>query len=144
MVVLQRWISRSLPRTNSLCVAIAICSSALLAGCGTSEKLPDLGQVHGAVTLDGAPLANARVSFSPDVGPPSAAVTDAEGKYVLRSKVGTAGAALGSHKVEISTDLNGTMRPEDEKVPAKYNRQTTLTANIQKGDNTVDFPLTSK
>jgi len=121
-----------------------IFSLLLCAGCGSSEKPLDLGEVKGTVTLDGQPLAKARVSFNPEKGPSSAAITDETGKYVLINKTGKPGAMVGNHKVEISTDLDGTNLPKNEKVPPQYNRATTLTATIVKGPNTVDFDLTSK
>jgi hypothetical protein len=116
----------------------------LCAGCGSGEKPLDLGEVKGTVTLDGQPLAKAVVAFNPEKGPSSGAITDETGKYVLVNKNGKRGAMIGKHKVEISTDLDGTNLPKNEKVPPQYNRATTLTATVAKGPNTIDFDLTSK
>ena len=116
----------------------------LCAGCGSSEKPLDLAEVKGTVTLDGQPLAKARVSFNPEKGPSSGAVTDDAGNYVLRNKIGKPGAMIGNHRVEISTDLDGTNQPKNEKVPPQYNRATTLKATVAKDPNTINFDLTSK
>ena len=114
----------------------------LLVGCSDAPTdLPKLGKVSGVVTLNGKPLPNAIVSFIPFKGAPSAAITDAEGKYVLHYKNGELGAAIGEHRVEVSTDLEGTKKKGDEKVPANYNTQTTLLLNVKEGENTHDLTL---
>ena len=115
------------------------------AGCsGGPTDQPVVHPVHGTVTLDGAPLANALVHFSPDKGPPSAGMTDASGKYELQEKSGTKGAVAATHTVSISTDVDGSRKKENEKVPAQYNTKTTLSVVVKEGDNTHDFPLKSK
>lgn len=117
----------------------------LAAGCGGGPKdQPVVHPVHGSVTLDGAPLANALVRFAPDKGPPSAGVTDTSGKFELHDKSGATGAVVGTHAVSISTDLDGSRKKENEKVPVMYNTATTLSAVVKEGDNAIDFPLKSK
>ena len=69
-------------------------------GCGNRG----LGQVSGTVTLDGAPVADATVMFTPlGGGRPAAGVTDASGKYTLIFDRSGTGAQLGEHVVEIRT-----------------------------------------
>lgn len=53
---------------------------------------------------------------------------------------------VGKHKVQISThrseeeDVEGNTIPAaPEKLPAQYNRETTLTAEVKSGSNTIDF-----
>jgi hypothetical protein len=122
-------------------------------GCGRS----DLGTVSGTVTLDGQPLEGAQVVFMPQgEGAPSYGQTDAQGLYSLTHTSGHPGALIGSHTVSISVeeeeeyDASGsdqgsvTEEPDKpNKVPARYNEDTELTADVQAGDNTVDFPLTT-
>lgn len=109
---------------------------------------PDLGQVNGTVTMDGAPLAGALVSFAPDEGRASQAVTDSEGKYELIYQGNTKGAKVGSHKVQITTYIEDDSDPDARKIketiPAKYHKETTLTADVKSGKQTIDFPLESK
>lgn len=117
-------------------------------GCG-SNKRSDLGQVQGTVTMDGSPLADAQIIFSPEGGRPSTGVTDAAGKYTLAYIRDIKGAAVGKHSVRIETLPPPTSDHEVnqvfiEKIPAKYNAETTLTADVKPGENTVDFPLVSK
>lgn len=132
--------------------ATRLLSFALLAllavGCSGSN-LPDMGQVSGVVTLDGAPYANAYVVFSPTQGRPSEGVTDSEGKYKLNYMPGAPGALLGNHKVSITTQYQAPENPDAappfvEPLPAKYNIQSTLTATVQPGNNQIDFALTRK
>lgn len=123
---------------------------AILPGCRGSDA-PPLGEVEGTVTLDGQPLADARISFYPQEGGRSSeAVTDASGHYVLRY-TDAAGAKVGVHKVSISTFEES--RQEDdgskipgvpEKVPAKYNTESTLTQEVKSGKQTINFDLQSK
>jgi hypothetical protein len=111
-----------------------------------------LGEVEGTVTLDGQPLADARISFYPQEGGRSSeAVTDASGRYVLQYSGEAGGAKVGTHKVSISTFEES--RQEDdgskipgvpEKVPAKYNTESTLTQEVKSGKQTIDFALESK
>ena len=71
-----------------------------LAGC---SRGPQFAEVEGAVTRGGTPLKNVRVEFWPNSdGPKSTAVTDDNGRYVLKSEDGTTpGAVVGSHKVVV-------------------------------------------
>lgn len=117
----------------------------LALGCGGApDDKPVVHPVTGSVTLDGMPLPNAIVHFSPDRGTPSAGITDAAGKFELQEKTGMKGAVVANHAVSISTDLDGTRKKENEKVPAKYNTATTLSAVVKEGENKFEFPLTSK
>tara|TARA_R110002111_G_scaffold262694_1_gene340177 strand:+ start:111950 stop:112369 length:420 start_codon:yes stop_codon:yes gene_type:complete len=124
---------------------------AIMAGCSGSDSYnPDLGKVTGTITLDGNPLASAVVTFIPKAdssvkfAPVSSALTDDNGKYALLFKNGDEGAVLGTHSIQISTDLDGTTDPAKEKVPKKYNSKTTLTESVKAGENTINFDLKSK
>lgn len=129
----------------SVMVFSSACSLLLTMGCsGAAKGFPDLAPVTGVVKLDGQPLANASVIFIPAKGAPSGAITNADGRYELRYRNGDPGAAMGEHRVQISTDLEGTMARDAEKVPRKYNTQSELTANVTAGANQVDFDLTKK
>jgi hypothetical protein len=113
-----------------------------LAGCGKSDR-PPLGAVVGAVTLDGRPLPEALVLFTPDGrGRTSRALTDADGRYELSYLRDIMGADLGHHAVRITTatDENG----GKERLPRRYHSATTLEATVVPGDNTIDFSLLSK
>ena len=111
-------------------------------GCGNGDR-PCLGTVHGTVTLDGKPLADAALIFEPlDPGRASTGKTDDKGHYELIYIRQDKGAKVGSHKVRIRAedpDANG-----KELLLPRYHSETILTAEVSSGDNTIDFPLTSK
>jgi len=117
-----------------------------LIGCGRS----DLGTVSGTVTLDGEPLADAMVIFTPMTGGrPAAGRTDAQGKYEVIHDRSDKGALFGEHVVEISTgdelaNEDDTITTIPEKVPAKYNIASDLRATVESGANVFDFALTSE
>ena len=140
--------------------------AAALAGCGGSEL--ELGEVQGVVTLNGDPLPNAVVTFSPKEGGPSGVgKTNDKGEYQLMT-AGQLGAIPGQHTVSIicvpvpapvkhvrSNDpsyqhggggvssANYTPPPVPE-VPARYNAQTELSEEVEAGtENTINFDLES-
>ena len=123
--------------------------STLLAGCGGAPTPSNVGRVSGHVTLEGQPLPSALVTFSPvEQGATSSlGRTDEDGNYTLVYAQGVDGAHIGQHRVSITTfdegDPDGDPpRPAvAEKVPAKYNYQTELTADVKAGENSIDFPL---
>ena len=89
-------------------------------GCGDAPPAFKLVPVHGTVTLDGKPLADAQVQFFKQgdipVGYPGAGgKTDAQGKYEVFTGTGK-GAIPGSYKVTVSKLLmkNGSPLVESE------------------------------
>lgn len=155
-------------------MALAFCCF----GCSGGGTDVDLGKVSGVVTVDGNPITDAIVVFSPEKGNPSTGRTDASGNYELSYLGDAMGAIIGNHKVSIKTgkpvvaatdgeaDLSnasiaaegdiedatagGTKRKrkpkkgEKDPIPAKYNAETKLTADVKAGSNTFDFKLESK
>ncbi|QDT52004.1 hypothetical protein Pan44_00100 [Caulifigura coniformis] len=131
---------------KQLIAAAGLVVAALLSGCGPAEGL---ASVVGRVTLDGEPLPNAYVQFicSGENAGTSSGRTDSSGDYYLMFSRSKKGARIGPSKVVITTfDLDGTqggVKRIPEKVPAKYNVKTELTAEVKPGDNTFDFELKS-
>jgi hypothetical protein len=129
----------------------------LAPGCGPGKFVP----VSGKVTLNGVALADATVSFQPvaapgslEAGPGSYAKTNERGEYTLKTITGKPGAVVGKHQVRISAlppnadqgDLRPApgAKPPEDKVPARYNTQTTLTFEVPAGGtNKADFALES-
>ena len=120
-----------------------------LTGCG-QDTGPALGNVTGTVTLDGKPLPEASVTFYPaDDGRPSQGTTDENGKYTLRFTGTKEGAMVGQHSVQVEVGVpmgesDTPPAPKGPQLPAKYNKNTELTAEVKRGSNTIDFDLTSK
>ena len=119
----------------------------LFCGCGGNSNL---ATVSGKVTLDGAPVADATITFSPKATGSSAVTrTDAQGSYSLRQTKALEGAAPGQYSVKISTyqmanpDAEPPLPAIPEKIPLKYNFQSELVKEIKAGDNTIDFELKS-
>ena len=124
----------------------------LLAGC---EKKADydslkLVDVSGKITLDGQPLAGATVRFE---GPPllfSEGVTDAEGNYRLMYDSNQAGCTPGEKTVRITSagaleeGADPDSAPAADSIPATYNNQSTLKADVSESNKTFDFDLKSK
>jgi len=115
-------------------------------GCsGLPDDHPVLNAIHGTVLLDGQPLPQATITILPEAGPPSGAITDANGNYEVMHKSGKKGAVAGPAKVSIITstiDENGELTLE--RLPGKYNTETTLSITVKEGNNSQDFILTSK
>jgi hypothetical protein len=122
----------------------------LVLGCGGSRYAP----VSGTVTMDGKPLANVAVSFQPAGGEPNPGVgssgrTDEKGEYTLQVIGGRGkGAVVGKHRVEVNPTVS---KPDDDRnpapnvrIPARYNRASTLTFEVKPGDNTANFDLASR
>lgn len=139
--------------TSVAILAVLACLAAV--GCGAEFPTAN---VSGVVTLDGEPLQNAslyfqpqRVDASPVVGPPSIGVTDAEGRYVLKTSEGTSGAVIGPHVVSISTFESRMVDPKNsdrqevvsqERVPKRYRAASELTIAVpSSGVPDADFDL---
>jgi len=140
----------------------------LMATSGCTSKpsgYPDTAQVEGTITLDGAPLEGAKVTFSPAKGRASKGTTDAAGKYVLRYTGTIDGAMLGTHSVSVIKEVpdprykapkkrpvkEGELDPGEPEVPKiniiprKYQgRNSELTAQVKDELNVFNFDLKSK
>jgi hypothetical protein len=112
-----------------------------LAGCGRGPR-PQLGTVEGVVTLDGGPLADATVRFTPS-GPGRTAegVTDASGRYRLLYLRDIPGADVDRHVVRITTARDETGGIES--LPPRYHTRSRLEAIVRPGRNRHDFALES-
>ncbi len=157
----------------SLCRSRLLFATSLLlfAGCGGqgSSSRATLTKVTGAITLDGKPLANAKVFFYPIIpplvkNPPAAvesqAMTDAQGKFSLQAIHGGEGAMPGRHKVVIKkmvmikdgADVPQTGDPAlfagltKEVLVANYSSlaDSKLIADVPSSGGEVNFQLTRK
>ena len=130
-------------------LAVLLLMNLLQVGCQSKPSgQPELGQVTGKITMDGNPLTNAAIYFSPSDGRGSIGTTDTSGSYVLGYLPKILGAKVGKHKVTIKTFWNDEASPEaqftKEQIPAKYNSETSLSADVKPGKNVFDFDLTTK
>ncbi len=126
----------------------------LAVGCSRSGL--NLAPVEGVVTIDGKPVADAGVFFTPTdpkLGPPAMGTTDAEGKFAL-STANHEGAVIGDHRVAISKD-EATAIPQrrgfpvyqmKHYVPPNFGDAETsgLTATVADDENHFEFNLKAK
>lgn len=142
-------------RTGFLIVAMSTLSLAL-SGCGVSDR-PVLGLVTGTVMLDNQPVAGISVTFQPDKGRPAIGKTDEHGDFKLMYMPETPGCKVGPCRVEIGygegedegVEMEGddvVQTPGDsgkKTIPARYNTETELKAEVKAGENVFDFDLKS-
>lgn len=125
-----------------------------LTGCGSEPayKGPQRIPLSGKVTLDGTPLNGGTISFiAVGKGNPSGGQITA-GTYSVPEEQG---ANAGSYRVEIrwskptgekvkDDDTGGMIDVVKEAIPAKYNTQSELKAEVSADKKTFDFDLSSK
>jgi hypothetical protein len=127
-------------------------------GCGGNGN-PSHVRVSGTITLNGAPLAGAQVTFIPindTQGIGAEARTEADGRYQLIDRRGKPGTEPGAYKVTISKRLmpDGSEVPVDDKtppirsparesLPPYYSdaSRTRLQVVVPEQGGTIDFPL---
>jgi hypothetical protein len=108
----------------------------------------ELSSVKGKVTLDGEPLVDAFVEFTPQVQGGSMAYgrTDARGEYYLMFSLNKKGAMPGENLVRITTADVGDMGQANsaERVPGRYNRNSELRVEVLPNrTNLLNFDLTT-
>jgi hypothetical protein len=132
-----------------LCSILALCAISSIFGCGKTAA----PTVHGKVTLDGESVSMGSIEFHPQgSGGTKASAAIEQGSYTIPA---TTKMQPGKYRVQInwmkptgkkipSADPGITADEMREAIPAKYNTNSTLTAEIAPGDSEKDFALTSK
>ena len=119
------------------------------AGCGSRGV-----RVEGTVTLDGEPVDGGSISFFQGDGPGSdkGNAPIKQGKYVLEGE-GARNLAPSTYTVKIFwIQLIGKQNPGNvdasapakEAIPPQYNTKSSLTRELVRGANVLDFDLKSK
>ncbi len=128
--------------TRLLCL---LAGTAVLAGCGQSDG-PVMHQVSGRVTFDGEPVQDGRILFRKLEGDGKAFSAKIEnGSYSLQTEAGKMSVEIiASRPIPGEFDYaNDTPEPVGEMyIPARYNTETELTAEIT-GNTEIPFELTS-
>jgi hypothetical protein len=123
----------------------ALAGAILLTGCGDSSM--NVAPVSGTITLDGAPLKRASVTFLPKGGGrPSHGVTDEKGHYVLEYSLDELGAQVGTCTVRISTASesdDSSEKSSKQLVPKKYLQEPLMEVQVASKSNTIDIDLKS-
>lgn len=130
---------------------LLVASFTVLCGCSSDPKARQA--VSGTVQFKGQPLDQGRIHFTPtDKGPSEAGATISAGRYTIPRDLGL---VPGNYRVSIfSYDQKGPKVQNDdmpgdpgnvqfkERIPAKYNAKTTLTAEVKNGgSNSFEFKL---
>ncbi len=120
-----------------------------LAGCGSEDTGPELYTVKGTVTFDGSPGDEGRIQFRHTEGDQKAYSADIKaGSYTIQTETGNASVEITASRPTGEFD---TSNPDDPPqpigemyIPAQYNSETTLTADIKpSADNSIPFDLKS-
>jgi hypothetical protein len=132
-------------RCSTCVVLLALCPIVFAAG-GCSRGGPRLYPVTGSVNFDGKPVEEGDIIFSAVDGSRSAGGKIEGGTYTLE-------ATAGKYKVQILAmrDIPGEIREDnpgekiqarEQYIPAQYNTETTLEANVEPGSkDDIDFDL---
>lgn len=123
----------------------AVLLAALVTGCGgpSGHKVVP---VSGTVTIDGQAAERIHVAFTPlaegkvEVGPGSAAVADAQGRFTLQTTEQSRrpGAVAGKHSVIFSFPT--AQAPDDDSIPS--NPEQKLPKRYWDGSETFEVPAT--
>lgn len=133
--------------SNRIWILLSLAIAAFLHGC---DNGPLVSSVKGTVKLDGNPLPNATVVFTPEkAGRSSLGRTNEAGEYKMLFSPEKDGAIVGPMRVRITvaeefTDSKDRSRMRPEVVPAKYNEKSELVVEVEPKDNVIDFDLQSK
>jgi hypothetical protein len=114
----------------------------LLAGC---DQGPPKGTVKGTVTLEGQPVDAGVITFVPSDGNSQPeAVTITAGEYSVTMPVGDKRVEIYWAPSAGQVGDTATQGREQivQRIPAKYNAQSTLTHTVVKGAARKDFALT--
>ncbi|MEW4565445.1 hypothetical protein AB1K70_23160 [Bremerella sp. JC770] len=119
---------------------LVITSIALITiGCSSERKLPARFDVNGSVTLDGEPLKSGSISFrsEKDIADGMVASADiVEGQFTAKVPPG--------EKTIVIHSIIQTNDPREEfkdLVPVEFNKQSTLTANVNVESTQFNFDL---
>jgi hypothetical protein len=113
----------------------------LAAGCGKPAAVP----VTGTVTWDGKEMPDGKILFEDeDAKIPPASGDVKAGKYELRVQPGKKKVRITASREVPGAKVDPAMGgvPRQSYVPARYNSDTTLSADVKVGaENKFDFPL---
>jgi hypothetical protein len=111
----------------------------LALGCARSDTI----EVSGAITWQGAPVPHGDITFiSADPHIPAAAGKIVAGAYAFRCKPGSKRVEIRSYHLTGKTTSEGVPIGEMY-IPAKFNSESALTANVSfDGNNRFDFNMT--
>lgn len=115
---------------------------AALAGCGPPN---DKVLVSGTVTWDGKPIPTGQIELFLPQRIPAGAGPIANGRFKFLSKTGNVTVEIHANRARAITGKAESTRSHEQYVPARYNRQTELTAElVPPGPVSLKFDLRSE
>ncbi len=138
-------------RSRRFACLILVLGTVVIGGCGDARRQG----VEGMVTFDGQPIVKGYIQFIPegDTRGPTAGANIKDGRFAIDPSKGT---FVGTFRVEvlatretgksIADPMTGEkVAAREQYIPAKYNTQSELTAEIKDGQpSQLNYPLTSK
>lgn len=124
-------------------MSVAALVAMVVVGVSCSERasdMPELGQVHGTVTLDGKPIPGVNLYFEPEKGRSSMAQVNTDGVYEALYMIDEKGVKIGPCIVRVEIGFN----ESGQAIPAKYGSKSELKLDVKPGDNTFDIEMKSK
>ena len=135
---------------NLSCFILLTCCATL--GCSAADRGPERASIHGTVTVDGVPVEEGMVQFTPiegNVGPVTGSVVK-NGEYATAK---AKGPVVGMNRVEILGNrktgrmIQTRFGPAEEResvVPERYSKDSTLVREVKSGKNEFNFQLSSE
>jgi hypothetical protein len=115
-------------------------------GCADNRS----AEVHGTVRLDGQPVEQGAINFIPvDGKTPTAGAVIEDGEYFSRVPVGLMKVTLSVPKVVGKKKIYATPDSPEmpitvEALPARYNKKSELTLQVERGKNEKNYELSSR
>jgi hypothetical protein len=148
---------RAWPRRWRITSRLALLEGVALFAIGCGHSGPEFAPAGGLVTLDGKPVSDAGVMFTPiHGGPVASATTDSAGHFELHT-LGHEGALVGKHAISVTKGRTESKQVSNAsmplmryipELPQKYMRRETseLTATVEPyaAKNNFTLALTSK
>ncbi len=114
----------------------------VVAGCGPSG--PVTYPVSGTVTWEGNPLAEGQIVFTPvdgSIAPDAGTITN--GTFNFQAQAGSKRVEIYATRESGPPDPVMNMPPKEQYIPARYNAESILTAEVTKGGvSDLKFDLT--
>jgi hypothetical protein len=119
---------------------VSMCLTTVSSGCGGgATDMPEIGEVHGKITLDGQPLSGVKIYFKPQTGRESIAIADEAGAFEAIYLLNEPGVKIGPCSVTVAWDEESPGAP----IPEKYGASSTLTLDVKPGDNEFNIEMVS-
>ena len=133
--------------TGWLRFALLMVMAAVMAGCGRSKPPRQMQPVTGSVTLDGKPLQEGEIYFKKTAAGEVDILPVANGQFQGEVGVGTRRVEIYAYHEKEVVPMPGEPpeKTRENYIPARYNVQSKLTAQIAPGDSApLKFEVTSR